>query len=83
MTEKYTLLIYVVHSCLEHKRGEIIVSKETTVENFRDNQTNNQVCLDIHKWVLENFKYDLSWNQMANGINQFLLALKNPVPVLE
>lgn len=76
MSEKYKLLIYVVHSCLENFRSELVVDDSTTVDNFRKNNTNNEKCLEIHKWVLDNFDYELSWNQIANGINLFLSASK-------
>jgi len=72
LSEKYKLLIYVVHSCLESNRNKLVVDGKTTVDNFRENKTNNDKCLEIHKFVLDNFIYELSWNQLANGINLFL-----------
>ena len=50
----------------------MVVDGKTTVDNFRENKTNNDKCLEIHKFVLDNFNYELSWNQLANGINLFL-----------
>ena len=76
MTEKYKLLMYAVHSCLENNRKDLIIDQHTTVDNFRNNEVNEKYCLEIHKWALDNWDYDLSWNQMANGINLFLKAHK-------
>ena len=77
MTEKYKLLINVIHSHLELNRSKLIIDNLTTVENFRDNEINNQKCLDIHKFILAEYHYELSWNQVANGINLLLKARSN------
>lgn len=74
MTEKYTLLIYMVHSFFEMNRNHLIVDDNTTVENFRDIETNRQKCLEIESLISNNFRYDISWNQLANGIKLFLVA---------
>jgi hypothetical protein len=79
MTDKYTLLMYAVHSTLEQNRNELEYTESTTVENFRESEKNNFKCLEIHKWVLEAYKYELSWNQMCNGINLFLESNKRSV----
>lgn len=77
MTEKYYLLIYYAHSALELKRDELLYNKHTTVENFRDTSVNNDVCLKIHSDTEELYKYEMSYNQMANAINLFLKS-NNP-----
>ena len=74
--DKYKLLIYAVHSFFESNRNDLIVEDSTTVENFRDNEVNNKKCLEIHKFTLEEYNYDLSWNQVANAINLFLQAME-------
>lgn len=76
MSDKYLMLMYVIHSLLETNRKELEITETTTVENFRESEKNNSKCLDIHNWILENFKYELSWNQIANGIN---ILLKNKI----
>lgn len=40
MTEKYTLLMYYVHSYFESVRQELKITKDTTVENFREHPEN-------------------------------------------
>jgi|WetSurMetagenome_2_1015567.scaffolds.fasta_scaffold411324_2 hypothetical protein len=82
MSEKYHLLIYYVHSYLESVRTELHYDEKTTVDNFRDNPVNNKHCLDAFSAALTQWEYELSWNQVANGINLFLKAnqpaIKNP-----
>lgn len=80
MTEKYHLLIYYVHSYLESVKNQLHYDENTTVENFRNNSVNNKHCLDAFAASLNQWNYELSWNQVANGINLFLKAnqIKNP-----
>ncbi len=77
MTEKYTLLIYCIHSALESHRKELKVTIDTTVENFRDKPENEAMCKTIFDNILIQWNYELSNNQMCNGINLFLQAWKN------
>ena len=79
MTKQYHLMTYAVHSFLESNRNELFVDENTTVENFQDNPVNDQKCLDIFKYTLENYNYELSNNQVCNAINLFLEAKKEDV----
>ena len=72
MTREYLVSMHVVHSSLESDSSRLSVSHITTVENFRDIEINNVVCLEIHEWVLKQYNYELSWNQVCNGVNLFL-----------
>ena len=74
MTDKYTLLMYYVHSYLESVKGELYYNQDTTVENFADNKINEKHCSEIFKHSLAQYNYELSYNQVANGINLFLKA---------
>ncbi len=77
LTEKYKLLMYTVHSLLEQWRDELSFSHlTTTVENFQDVTVNRDVCRKISALILEHFNYELSHNQMCNGINLFLKCNK-------
>lgn len=76
-SDKYILLMYFVHSMLESRKNELVFDENTTVENFRENEINNKKCLDIHEICLTHYDYELSWNQIANGINLFLNANQN------
>lgn len=72
MTEKYLLICYYVHSYFETVRSELVVTPQTTVTNFRENHVNDEHCRKIHHHVLTSFEYDLSNNQLCNGIDLFL-----------
>jgi hypothetical protein len=72
MTNQYSLLAYYVHSCLESVRKELTVTVGTTVENFREAPKNKHYCDLIFKHSLSRWNYELSNNQMCNGINLFL-----------
>jgi hypothetical protein len=77
MTDNYYLLVYYVHSYLESVKAELIFNKKTTVENFRLNKENDRHCNLIFDYCLTQWNYELSYNQVANGINLFLKAHKN------
>jgi uncharacterized protein YpuA (DUF1002 family) len=72
VSDKYTLLVYYVHSYLESVSNELVVTKDSTVENFRDNKVNEAHCSKICKHSLTQYNYELSNNQVCNGINLFL-----------
>ena len=72
MTEKYFLLTYFVHSYLESVRKQLVVNLNTTVENFQEQPENKKHCDLIFKYTLSQWNYELSYNQLANGINLFL-----------
>lgn len=72
MTDKYALLMYYVHSYLESVRHELKITKDTTVENFRDNPENEAHCKLVFDHSLSQWNYELSYNQIANGINLLL-----------
>jgi PP-loop superfamily ATP-utilizing enzyme len=74
MTEKYTLLMYYVHSYLERVRHELKITKDTTVENFREQPENETHCKIVFEHSLTQWNYELSYNQVANGINLLLQA---------
>lgn len=83
LSDKYKLLCYLVRSCLEDCKNDLVFNKETTVDNFRNNELNNAKCVEIYEYVLDSFQYELSWNQMANGINLFLKSQHtSPIPEL-
>jgi hypothetical protein len=69
MTEKYTLLMYYVHSYLESVRDELKITKDTTVENFRNQPENETHCKKVFDHSLTQWNYELSYNQIANGVN--------------
>jgi len=72
----YTLVISSVHSSLELNRKRIVVDENTAVDSFRKNKENDKLCLEIFTYFLENHNYEVSWNQMSNGINLFLECIK-------
>ena len=72
MTDKYFLLMYYVHSYFETVRNELMITEDTTVENFRDWVINNKHCDLICEYSLSQWNYELSNNQLCNGINLFL-----------
>lgn len=72
MSEKYHLLIYFIHSRLISFRKELLFNQNTTVENFRKQPCNEAVCDAIFREAIMHFGYELSHNQMCNGINLFL-----------
>ena len=76
MTDTYKLLIYYVHSELELIKNNLEVDENTTVENFQHRQVNKNICTQIFKATLDFFNYELSHNQMCNGINRFLNSQK-------
>ena len=69
-------MIYIAHSFLEMEKQKIIFNKNSTVEDFRKSEINNQICLDIHKEVFEKYEYELSWNQLSNSIAWFIKSNK-------
>ena len=71
-TDKYFLLIYFVHSYFETVRNELNITNETTVENFRKNNINEKHCKMICEYTLSQWDYELSNNQLCNGINLLL-----------
>ncbi len=73
-SEKYTLLMYYVHSYLESVRAELKITDETTVDNFRNAQENERHCNIIFQYCLKQWEYELSYNQVANGIDLLLKA---------
>ncbi len=73
-SDKYTLLVFYVQSCLIAVRKDLIVTPATTVENFQDDKKNAGICQGIFKSALDQYNYELSHNQMCNGINLFLKA---------
>jgi hypothetical protein len=77
MTEKYRLLVYYVHSYLESVRGELKITKDTTVENFREDPDNESHCKRVFTYALKQFDYELSNSQVSNGINLLLIAWYN------
>lgn len=74
MSDKYRLLMYYVHSYLESVRTELKITKETTVENFREQPENEAHCKKVFEHSLTEWNYELSYNQVANGINLLLQA---------
>lgn len=76
MSDKYIFLIYYVHSYLESVRDELHITKDTTVENFRKNPENERHCILVIDHALAQWEYELSYNQIANGINLFIKAWK-------
>lgn len=72
LSDKYLLLPYYVHSYLESVRHELIFTDATTVENFRENEANEKQCQIVFEHSLTQWNYELSWNQVANGIALFL-----------
>lgn len=73
-TDKYLLLMYYINSYLETVRSELKINKDTTVENFREQPENEAHCKKICEYSLTQWNYELSYNQVANGINLFLVA---------
>jgi hypothetical protein len=76
MTKSYTLFMYYVHSYLESVRGKLHIDENTTVENFQDNATNRRHCEFVCEYAISQYSYELSYNQLANGINLFIKANK-------
>ena len=74
--DKYILLMYYIHSELELIKDKLEFDSNTTVENFQHRQVNKNICSQIFKNTLEYFDYELSHNQMCNGINRFLESQK-------
>lgn len=72
MTEKYTLLIYYVHSYFQSVINELKITENTTVENFREQPENEAHCKKVAEHSLTQWEYELSYNQIANGINLLL-----------
>lgn len=66
--------MYYVHSCLEMVRNHLEVDENTTVENFQESERNKAWTDKIFKESLDKFNYELSHNQVCNGINLFLKA---------
>ena len=76
-TREYNAMMYVVHSGLESQRSKLTIQSDTTVENFSSQGDNEKVVMTIFNWCLENMNYELSNNQICNGINLFLIALES------
>ena len=72
MSDKYFLLMYYVHSYFETVRDELTINENTTVENFQKHEKNKNHCDLIQKHAGTQFLYDLSYNQLANGIILFI-----------
>lgn len=72
MSDKYLLLVYYVHSYLETVKHELKIDKTTTVDNFRNQPENETHCKKIFEHSLSQWNYELSYNQIANGINLLL-----------
>jgi hypothetical protein len=72
MTDKYYLMQYYIHSYLESVKAELKITPDTTVENFRDQPENEAHCKKIFEHSLSQYNYELSYNQIANGINLLL-----------
>jgi PP-loop superfamily ATP-utilizing enzyme len=53
-------------------RHELKITKNTTVENFRESPENEKHCQRIFEYSLTEWNYELSYNQVANGINLLL-----------
>lgn len=82
MTEKYTLLMYYVHSYFESVRQELKITKDTTVENFREHPENEIHCKKVFEHSLTQWNYELSYNQIANGIKLLLQAWANQTGII-
>jgi hypothetical protein len=53
-------------------RDEITVDENTTVENFQNNEQNKKICKLICDSIISELNYEISFNQLANGILMFL-----------
>jgi hypothetical protein len=80
MSTNYYLMMYYVHSYLESVKSELKFDKNTTVENFRAVPENDAHCKKVFEYGLSQFNYELSHNQVCNGIN---LLLKSHFPDLK
>jgi hypothetical protein len=65
-----------VHSYLESVKDQLIINDSMTVENFREIPGNSTHCDNVFEYTLAQFNYELSYNQIANGINLFLKSQK-------
>lgn len=83
MTDKYFLLMYYVHSYLESVRDELKIDENTTVENFSDQPKNEFHRNKVFEYSLTQWNYELSCNQVSNGINLFLEARLKNIPKLK
>lgn len=77
LSDKYLLLCYYIHSYLESVKSELDYGPKTTVENFRESAKNEKHCKLVFDHSLSQFNYELSWNQVANGIDLFLKSTRN------
>lgn len=81
MSDKYYLLMYYVASYFQSVKGELYFDSKTTVENFqKDGGVNGRHCDLICQHSITQWSYELSTNQLCNGINLFL---ENNVPGYE
>jgi hypothetical protein len=71
-TRTYVLIMYMIHSALESYKRELIITEDTTVENFDEAPENKKITDMIFKTTLESYNYEISHNQMCNGINLLL-----------
>ena len=73
-SKKYEMMVYISHSMLEYRKKEIIFDEDSTVDGFRKETINNQICNEVGKAIEEKFQYEVSWHQMLNAIQWFLSA---------
>lgn len=69
-------MICYIHSELEMNRSHLTVDENTDVENFETYPNNKKLCREIFDTALKKHNYQISHNQMCNGINRFLKSRK-------
>lgn len=73
-SEKYNLMIHFAHSCLQHKRERIEVHSKSNASNFRESESNDKCCVEVHKEALMHYNYELSLAQMSIAINLLVVT---------
>lgn len=68
--------MYYVHSYFESIRCHLNIDSKTTVDNFQDDAFNKYHVNQIMHHVRTQFDFELSKNQLKNGIDLFLKSYK-------
>jgi hypothetical protein len=80
LSDKYYLLCYYVHSYLESVKQHLAYDSKTTVESFMESRVNGKYCNLVHECALAQFHYELSYNQICNGVDLFLKSVTPEPP---
>jgi hypothetical protein len=68
MSEKYNLMVYFLHSCLEQHKAALLMKPGMTAIEFREIEYNENIVRKVIELAASAFSYSVSLNQVEGAI---------------